>query len=85
MITHLFEGTNTTTNVTTLMEDINDNESEGPTITPKVSRMAMFAGETVCFALLFVCNYLGICGVKNKVRIIFNIRTLINALFCKSV
>ena len=59
-------------------EDVNSNNSQ---IVPRISQMAMFAGrrirkisfcikslkpgEIVCFCLLFVCNYLGITGVRN--------------------
>ena len=28
----------------------------------------IFSGESVCFSALFVCNYLGITGVRNKVN-----------------
>ena len=38
------------------------------------------AGEIVCFSLLFVCNYLGITGVKNKVLTIDQLQYYSNLL-----
>ena len=62
----MLEGTNiTNANITKL--EVEDDDQGRLGITPEVSSMTIFGGESVFFGLLFVCNYLGIYGVRNKV------------------